>query len=535
MSCIQEGNQGDIETSFDKLPNDILVQLIPLMDPSSRLNLALAYPERFLNEDPVVGAYICNMFKYDAEQQVLKHNCQTSVEEDYTKPILYAAIDSDAEISLVGKIVKYYKDECPTSISGIWGQYPAKFPPPLFFAATLGKPEVVSLLLDEGADPTSKYGNKWEGTPLTGTAFEAAIDAGFRLASQGSIKHQAIEDCALILYDRGLSIKDHVIQLRTLDLGSLVAQAVKAGFLKLTKAILDQTAHITKEDLKQYVLYPSLSVACTFQASDDYRDMIEYLLSIGAPLADPVLQRQSPFGPIIDPIQRHGPCYRFCDTHVRSAIDIGHAKTATFLLNLYVDQNIRLDFGDSSSIQTENFGISLAFVQALYRAMDREVNNSEKVERNWFHEKLLSWLITGGSKSAATEWLIGQGVSDVWHVWQAVEEKNRAAIDALLQAGHSVNTSKPLLGGSQMTLLGYALWTFDWDMACLLIRRGADVALLSEAIKSRLSKEFEHIYQMPYVQSNYAVTPDMLKPEYIATQPVDEEQIVSALCSLILG
>jgi hypothetical protein len=496
--------------SFDKLPNDIILQLIPLMDQSSRLNLALAFPQRFLNEDPVVGAFIFNIFRYDAEQQVLKHSHATSAKAKYIQPILYTAIKNGTDIPMIKKIINQYKEECPASINGIWGQHPIQCPPPLFFAATLGRPLAVSLLLNEGADSTQRYGNEVVGTADPGqTAIEGAMKVGFQIRSRGSIEHRAIEDCASILYAREPSIHDPVLQLVSLGCESPVALAVKAGFLRLAKAILEPADPTVKRDL-QTQLHLLLSVAIKYQRSDADRDMVEYLVSIGAPLVD------SP--------QRRNLRRRFDDTLVKRALNKGHPNTAAFLLDLHVDQNVRFDFG--WGIDTRGLETKLPFVKALYRAMSREGNYFRNVEctSTWLCKYLLTLFIGEKTKTEATAWLIEQGVSTVEHLWHAVTVRNIAAINSLLEAGHPIDATMPIHPDEvEITALEYALSMEDWNLAHLLRSRGADLALVSETAKLRACGALGHTDEGPYSEIHRRALFGMLEPEYFGTQLTYDE------------
>ncbi|KAI8628467.1 hypothetical protein F5Y19DRAFT_476451 [Xylariaceae sp. FL1651] len=202
-------------------------------------------------------------------------------------PLLCAAIE---------RIIDTYKSICETSINGIWGNFLTPYPPPLTFAAEFGKPNVATLLLKKGADPSMRYcsyrdirsgctlarfahGETREPMTCLGgsscqTALTIAMRKAAKLPSPCSSRHQDFEDCALVLRN--------------------------------TMASTPYSEFLLKEE-------------------DDCRDVIEYLVKIGAPLLLYSLSYEDDDKSEVD-----------SDAHVYTALDLDHPKTAIYFLALHI-------------------------------------------------------------------------------------------------------------------------------------------------------------------------------------------------------
>ncbi|KAI1427850.1 hypothetical protein F5Y12DRAFT_791557 [Xylaria sp. FL1777] len=171
-------------TRLDQIP-EILLEIISCLDQLSRINLAIAYPKIFLGpainifrldamellnwkdwseicanksnmkaENPDPSASIDNSNEDDVNN-IEKVNGMTKVEYyQIMMPLLYTAIENDISIPVIREIIAAYVSVCATSIDGIWGGRFLPYLPPLLIARVLRKPRVVSLLIDEGADPS---------------------------------------------------------------------------------------------------------------------------------------------------------------------------------------------------------------------------------------------------------------------------------------------------------------------------------------------------------------------------------------------
>ncbi|KAI1166726.1 hypothetical protein F5B18DRAFT_605535 [Nemania serpens] len=394
------------------------------MDHLSRINVAIAYPEIFLRPG-------FNVFLQDAELQVRRYNPSlrnpvpfTETRHSRHRPLLWAAIENDVDIQVIEELLNTYMSVCPTSVDGIWGEYFTAYSPPLTFAAGMGKPQVVSLLLRKGADPLRHCMNytfpsyflvnrncKLEATnhaqcecyhpPINPesdsdetaclTPMMAAIAKGLRLRSEGNLQAQAqvqaLEECALILYSKGVPLPlaneatlNRVIK-RTVNL-------TRAGFCRLASAILDPLISLKPGDpALRFALYRLLLDACWYQPSDDDIATIEYLLSIGAPLV---------------PESNH-----YLNTPIHISYLRGHLKTATYLVNRHADQELSLDYQELSLLASKD---TLTFVQALFRAMGKGTNSycGTEVPTQTLHSILLKEAVDAKDQPAI-EWLSEQG------------------------------------------------------------------------------------------------------------------------------
>lgn len=411
-------SQGAKRSTWVDTPPEVLLQIVSELDPLSQLNVAIAYPEIFLRPG-------FNIFRQDAEQQVRKYNplLRTPVpftETPETWPLLWTAIKNDIDIQFIKDMLNIYMSICPTSIDGIWGEYFTALPPPLTFAAAMGRPQVISLLLEKGANPyrhctnhifptgflpncdcrleltnhaqCATYGRPLdptsdsEDTPCL-TSMMAVLAEGIQLSSPASIQAQALEECAMILYDKGVPLP--LASLPSPDpLILLVANITRAGFCRLARTVLDPLVPLKQgEPAFRVTMYRILLDACWNQPSDDDRAIIEYLVSIGAPLVpDSNL---------------------YFDSAAHTSVIHGHMKTAAFLLDQHADQRLSLDYSD---ISWRASGNTVPFVKALYRAMEggNHLHQGREVSTQALHSLLLKAAVKAGDEPAV-QWLTEQG------------------------------------------------------------------------------------------------------------------------------
>ncbi|KAI0877397.1 hypothetical protein GGS24DRAFT_447653 [Hypoxylon argillaceum] len=423
-------------------------------------------------------------------------------------------------------MLRAYVSACPTSIDGVWSSYLTTLPPPLTFAAELGRPQVVSLLLDHGADPyrsdgTAIFGSSFcsHGCNLLGfnhkcprqdapgyaidtastTAMSAVLHAGFRLRP-GSTEHQATEECAMVLYSRGVALPFDFVVLSTryFALRQQVQKPIKAGFLRLIRAFIDPVASREQGGTAfRIALYYMLQTACEFQYSDDHRGVIDYLLEIGAPLAYP------------DSVET---IYFLRTNAYRMIARFDHPMTGVFFINLYIEQHMSFDFENMALYGSTHY---LEYTQALYRLMStgNQFFAGERVSAKRLHDFLLLEAINN-FEYPAIAWLTEQGVGSRMHLPNAISLGHLSLVEALMQTGAcSVHD----LMEDQWTPLELALQFEEWKVAALLISLGGDPSLVSEETKQLMLGDFQRIFPMTYEESQQTITPDMLQPEYFGT------------------
>ncbi|KAI1748561.1 hypothetical protein F4782DRAFT_550543 [Xylaria castorea] len=526
-------------------PAELLLDIVSKMDHSSRINAVVAYPEVFLRPG-------FNIFLQDAEDQVRRQNRHTDPTVPLfvarsMRPLLYQAMEDNINISAIEGMLRVYTDFFPTSIDGVWGQSPTTLPPPLIHAASLGRPRVVSLLLDMGANPLLRCGphnyrvvvpadchlvafSHEQCQPLNPatqpqrtnctTAIAAALFKGIEVRTIGH-EHQDLDECALLLYKAGAPIPAGGSQFNPAVDTALEQQLyfpIRAGFCSLLRAILGPLLPLRQRQLGfRTVLYYGLTCAVNFQKNDDFRNVIEYLVSIGSLLVDP--NNTLPY---------------FDNTHAHLASAIGHTKTANFLLNQYINQGFILEYGGFGLYRS---GDTLTFVQTLYKAMrSGGYLQYEAVSSKDLHEFLLGQAIRC-KDDASVQWLVDQNVGTLINVHYAIAQDNIVALRALIGAGLSADTLTSMTVAAALrfgfymgrsakdtpgeTPLNLALRLKRMEMACFLIYHGAKPSLVSDEVKKELVRDFPVRYKTPYAGSSPKATPAMFPREYWATYDLD--------------
>ncbi|KAI1827347.1 hypothetical protein F4861DRAFT_536232 [Xylaria intraflava] len=469
-------HSAQITSWLDHSP-EILLSIIGYVNSHDRIALAIALPKIFLRPT-------FNIFRLDAEQQVARQNRMATtplVETEDTVPLLHAAIEFDDDISVIEEIVKIYKSVCPTSIDGIWGEQLTAVKPPLAWAAEVGNPLVVSLLLDEGADPLLKNGLKTYENPraqncaLSGFIHDKSIDRTLytaRVYFRDAIDTDFLdlEECAMILHNRGggFQYRPQPDARVEASFQEVIYYPIIAGFSRLVQAILDPMIEVKRgEPVFQMNLYHALQTAWSFQKFDDEQDTIKYLLSIGAPL---------------DPLSFGNNARRVDLTYAALSFFRDRPKTGALLFDALIERQIPLEYGmlfQRRHRASEH--LSIPFAQSLYHVMNKGNNfyNQKKISARDLHRKLLTFLLSSETAEGATTYLIEQGVGDAMHLYTAIVELNEPAVTAFLEHGFSINEpiGQPPEIPAQFPL-EISLNLGNLDMSKFLIRNGANPWLL---------------------------------------------------------
>ncbi|KAI0909518.1 hypothetical protein F4823DRAFT_638850 [Ustulina deusta] len=523
-------------TWLDQIP-EVLLGIISHLNDSSRINLAIAYPEVFLRPG-------FNIFEQDAEMQVRRQDIQlgdltpfdSSDPEDYNdkvvevegmirdrRPLLYTAIENNISIPVIREILRAYRNICATSIDGIWSNmtdpsvdYLTLYEIPLIFATGLAKPHVVSLLLDEGANPwlhasidtRTRKNIHAQCQHGADTSCTTAMQVAFFRAAWFLQNCQALEECALLLNGSGVpflmrSQNDGWVRDKFLD---QLSPPLEAGFDRIVRAIVDPEATLRNEQEPfREVLATALRRACSCQKQDDGIDIIEHLVFKGAPLI-----RDS----ILPPGERIIP---FEQTLVGTALSHDSFRTAAFLLEYHICTYVPIDF-ESLAFNylhelefgyLDSFDVSeglLRIVKDLYGAMIHAAGGGfsflrgRKASFEELHSCLLTEVIFARNP-ATTQWLITKIVETPGQL-----PTDLSALDGDVERAQADHRHMWKLVGS--------------SSICL-------------QIKERLAKTFKTMYDpMTYEQSSQTITSDMLQPEYFASRNSDRRR---ALFHYLLG
>ncbi|OTA70179.1 hypothetical protein K449DRAFT_459973 [Hypoxylon sp. EC38] len=156
----------ELVASLATIPTELLLQILEELDPSGRVNLAIALPEIFLSPGRL------DVFTIDAENQWERYRRQppTSTFEaswDYyipeqnpwRKPLLLVAIEDGHSSDTINRIIDAYNKVSPDAVNDIFlfREFPTPletviFPTPLGTVIDPPRPEMLRLLLDRGLD-----------------------------------------------------------------------------------------------------------------------------------------------------------------------------------------------------------------------------------------------------------------------------------------------------------------------------------------------------------------------------------------------
>ncbi|KAI2636738.1 hypothetical protein GGS21DRAFT_45623 [Xylaria nigripes] len=503
-------------------PPEILLLILSHLGEMDCLHLAYSLPEIFLSP----GFHIIRL---DAEEEVKRQADQSwipIVETEHRLPLLYTAIKHFPE-RVVEDIVREYKRVCPASIDGIWNGVSSDYPSPLTFAAELGKPSVVSILLNEGADHSLKYYSQRPGgmgapqctlaghihteceynadqVPIVTSICATAIDRTIKsanLVTEGIDKalHQNLEECAMLLYSRGARFRGGRIYtgLRT-DGGfhaSIYFPAL-VGFDRLCRVILDPIVHnVPPQGMEQFgmALYELIKSCLTAQKYDQENGIIKYLLSIGAPLADP---------------RSDGRVH--IDLNLASkALVAGKRRTAQLLFNEYTKRQIPLEYTHlipqvrgshwpyliTPDLRNSLHGTFPAgFIECVYRTMKNGNNllSSEPANTVRLHKDLLRSVIVWGTTDGA-EFLIRKGLADSSHMYLAILHEKMKIISLVIKSGISVNEPMELWNLPRFYPLHLAIKVKSLKIINLILDAGADTSLIPSSVWRSLDQRYREL------------------------------------------
>ncbi|KAI1502144.1 hypothetical protein F5X99DRAFT_427512 [Biscogniauxia marginata] len=410
-----------VKMSFDKVPAEILLGIVSSTEDAADLvNLAISHPERFLTNK-------FNIFVQDAEKQVT----EVAAQAQPSRPLLYTAIENGHSVETIRTIVQAYQATHQESIDGIWGSAPSALQPPLHFAVEAGRADLVPLLLDLGANPHIKYSKGPSGAvsrdcdqpgfvhrqcTVAGvvvqrettcddaieTAVHAAIDLG---NSPDEAKLQAIEDCALELTHRGVSLQPSPHYTRLLS-------AALANMTRLIKAVLGPLAARDDNDQEKRQFRTAshnfLAQVANQPKRDGLEELIEYLGYLGGPNGY-LIQIEDPL-PATRPFSRH---------LVKETLDGGNPRNAASLLKVFLRRGIFTSPDDLVSCAWED--ANLSFTKVFYQKLG---DGSFNAFMNGPPSHVQEWLLRGAiggreSASQTCKWLIAQGCPTAEHVKEA--------------------------------------------------------------------------------------------------------------------
>ncbi|KAI1346954.1 hypothetical protein F5Y01DRAFT_319204 [Xylaria sp. FL0043] len=527
-------------TTWLDQPLDVLMEIMSHCDKVDRINLAMANPEVFLGPQ-------LNIFVVDAQRLVQLADQISDDDSDETEisttnqgvnddvPFLQVAIENDMSFPVIRKILAEYRSVCPDAINGAWGRSSVPYDLPLIKATALGKVHIVSLLLDEGADPFVHSEGCKGFDPQYKTSMEAAFRAAQRRGAGITQSYcDSLEDCALLLHmKKGVPFSTPVEQATTSDnLITRLKNPVASQFTRVVKTILMAECPRKKRTWVRRVLLITLRDFCrqygdpryqrlddTREERGDARDLIEFLLRIGAPLeGHRRLTLQARLGRPLD----------YDTTLLGKVLRANRFKTAIFLLHNYVDSRVAIEFMDLTSAFLDPLmrrwpEAALAITQELFEVMKKAGSGigfgylgKKKASAEELHNFLLAGLVTGG-KVVASRWLIEQGVGT----------------PGFLSGNYRI---LPYLVENALT---YSHDEDDWWSAAMIaIGYGASASFAvgtnNSFLKGRLAAEFGRTYSpLTYEESCKTITPDMLRPEYFLT--MNGKQVQRAMFHYMLG
>ncbi|RWA06429.1 hypothetical protein EKO27_g8670 [Xylaria grammica] len=524
-------SQRPVRNILGELPLEVLLRVVDVIRSNrTRIQLALAFPEFFL-------APGFNILRQDASYHLIQGNLvpKNVVSTDPDKanlPLFYTAIDTDVGLDFIREILVSAVSINPTSIDGIWGN--TTFVPPLSLAISLGRPDLVALLLDVGANHSILYRNQhFLGLPqcaVQGTHIQCQVQnpiysvnptritscltpilEAIAIARAESQRREVMEDCALILHARGARVPwRHAlttwgIDIIDEDLQQQLMVPLRIGWARFVRAILEPLVEFRITDPTYVeIVHRSLKTACSNQPADDYRGVIETLTSLGTRMIGEPLSPNTPI--------------RISTTSIDLAMSRNHLKTAAFLIDKYTSQNISLDYDFNLSYFSNPSGL-LSFVQAFWRgtSLPNCYWEGRPYPMHYFREHIFREIIRIGIRGVVEEpvyWMVSQGfVATPWHVRFAMDCWNPAALHALLECGLS-----PDVGPEEGSVcpLEYCLNPRRLDELYILISHGANPALVSLETRVQLRQQFLQMTNLDYDRSYLMMTDEMLQPEYFS-------------------
>ncbi|KAI0156839.1 hypothetical protein GGR57DRAFT_511185 [Xylariaceae sp. FL1272] len=372
------------------MPNEIILNIISLLGPMDRINMAFHNPSRFLSSS-------FHMWQHDARQVAVWQQSLRPVprvEEDW--PLIYTAISGNVPIEIIEKMMDVYTKICGAPcLSGIWGQYVSSFPPLFLVAIETERLDIIRLLLTKGADPSYL---------------------------------QDVEDIALSLFYHGASPLWHSRwprnpvgdeeDLRVAQrFQNLLYYPIVANMSTLVEVVAEkdtQFFHFCARESFAIAKFALSEVACINQLSDEHHEILEYLIKLGAPLKRQLAENEILPGPNTFT----SPDYSYL---LDWALGRNCPRTAEYLLDLHIKDDVPLRFEKlavrewSSELLwiARTKPLPLAFVQALFDAIEKGHLSKWYNGRSpkLLQQDLLDMhLVQPRYSSEVCEWLVEQGV-----------------------------------------------------------------------------------------------------------------------------
>ncbi|KAI0601033.1 hypothetical protein F4775DRAFT_477738 [Biscogniauxia sp. FL1348] len=440
---------------FDKIPNEIMLHISSfLVEGTDIINLAVAQPDRFLS--PTL-----NVFLLDAERQVGLQAGRSSpelTEDPKDIPLLNIAIQNGFDVGVIRSIVEAYQATHPDSINGIWGQVPRAVAPPLHCAVEAGRAEVISLLLDLGADPQIKFikvprTDEQEKCDYEGLAHQECMNGGAVVSSMSTTcdnpleaailagdppnsnaqNVQAIHDCAMKLFRRVPTLQS------SLNTRWLIS-AARSGMERLIKERLNVLAARDDNDEEKQDFRSTCGTflgKVSMQGDDNLGELIEYLGGLGGPdryLIQPVCDQDSYLA---------GSFYH--NDLMRSVVHKGKPNNAASLLKVLLQRGVKIYARDLLDYPTDDR--DLAFTKVFIQALkDGKFFKHREDVVPYYMDHLLDHFIARRSIETC-KWLISQDCPvKAERITQAADsdEKNAGksdqfSLEALMRSGIQID------------------------------------------------------------------------------------------------
>ncbi|KAI1269209.1 hypothetical protein F5Y18DRAFT_439753 [Xylariaceae sp. FL1019] len=453
---------------FDLIPREIIHRTVSKLGPLDRINLALSSPRLFLSEN-------YNIWDMEAHDQA---SAQEEIDSSLGKsrsyrfaerlhveptrvPLIYAAIKNNVAVSVIRDMVHAYKPVCGNSIvSGFWGIHPSKNPPPLITAGEAGRLDVVTLLLDEGADPNTLYGSNhvacshsdlthnWCHPPRgVGQRHHCRTVLNHILHSPiikslppGCPAHEVTQDIAILLWKHGARLTLGTLgpaferqnprgierQLIASELHRRLRWAIKLNMPRLVQLIYEEDEEIsllrTREHFHPQLLFSCAVLTIQKQKASDSLATLQYLIQVGAPLVSSLL------------IPSRGGASTYL---LEWASAQGHHQTVAYLLECHVEMDVPIHWESLrgkedlnqhriESCPSKSSLLPLFLVKMLYEGL-ATLRFSRwypgKTNDDLHNDLLTHHMLKDRGAPEISPWLVAQGVGNARHLAIAMTKR----------------------------------------------------------------------------------------------------------------